>query len=93
MAWLEIIDIRSTKDKSLQLKTELPKVIDELQKEYKGDEIKLYLHLSLETDFSIHIYHDGTPAVHHVHPTSQQLIALLKKYGLTHHSFWVQQFE
>ena len=93
MAWLEIIDIRAAQDKSLHFKTKLPKVIDELQQEYKGDKIKVYVHLSLQTEFSIQIYHDGTPAIHHVHPTSQRLIARLKEYGLTHQSFWVQQFE
>jgi hypothetical protein len=93
MAWLEIIDIRSAADKSLQLKTELPKLIDSLQQEYKGDNIKIYRHLTLETDFSIHIYHNGTPAIHHIHPTSQRLISFLKEYGLVSHSFWVEQFE
>ena len=91
MTWLEIIEIRSVRSNRKLLETHLQDLIKEVCQEADLQGVKVYRHLTLETDFSIHLYYDAEKAEISGSPVSIRLISSLKEYGLINHTIWVEQ--
>ena len=53
--------------------------------------IKLFVNATVENDFSIHIQHDKKSLDDFGSPVGLQLISILKGFGLTHHTVWIEQ--
>jgi hypothetical protein len=52
--------------------------------------IKAYSHVSINTDFSIHLIHDSEKPEYGGSRLGVNLVAALKAFGLVNHSVWVE---
>ena len=94
MKWLEIIELRSVSvgNNKEFLERELKSLIEELNKETEQRTIKAYSRVVVDSDFSIHMFHDSKEADINGSPLGLQLVSALKGYGLINHSVWVERF-
>jgi hypothetical protein len=58
MKWIEIIELRSTSNAWKELETILQEFIKQVEKETEKQTVKLYTRM-INTDFSIHLFHDS----------------------------------
>ena len=91
MKWLEIIELRSVDSNRELLKSQLQKLINEVEKEAKKQAIKVYSRVMIDTDFSIHLFHDSKKIENSGSPLGLHLASALKKFGLVNHSVWVER--
>ena len=92
MKWLEIIELRSVESNRTLLESQLQSLINEVNQEARQQKIKVYSHITVETDFSIHLYHDSKEADISGSPLGQRLASALKEFGLVNHSVWVDRY-
>ena len=92
MKWLEIIELRSVGSNRTLLESQLQSLINEVSQEATQQKIKVYSHITVETDFSIHLYHDSKEADISGSPLGQRLASALKEFGLVNHSVWVERY-
>jgi len=90
MKWLEIIELRSDVSNRWLLGKRLKSFVKEFEKEDKHRTIKVYSHVSVNSDFSIHLLHDSKKADINGSPIGLQLVSGLKEYGLINHNVWVE---
>jgi hypothetical protein len=91
MKWLEIIELRSVGDKRAMIESQLKSMFDEMKQETGKQKIKVYSHITVETDFSIHLHNDSKSADIDGSPLGQRLVSALKEYGLVNYSVWVEK--
>uniref|UniRef100_UPI004056FA0C hypothetical protein n=1 Tax=Candidatus Electrothrix sp. TaxID=2170559 RepID=UPI004056FA0C len=59
MKWLEIIELRSvTKDKSTLI-SQIEQILCDLRQEFKEKDVHSYSRIQIETDYSIHLFHEA----------------------------------
>ena len=80
MKILEIIELRSASKQLDFLKPELNSLINKLNKETNDCSIKIYRHLSLDTDYSIHLHYDSYKTEKNGSNIGLQLISVLKEF-------------
>lgn len=90
MAWLEIIEIRAVGSNRDLLEAQLRGLIKEMNQEPKLQTVKLYRHVVLESDFSIHIFHNSKKTDTKCSSICTQIIPSLKDFGLVNHTVWVE---
>ncbi len=90
MGWLEIIELRSANCECGDLKPQLQKLSDEMNKEAREQTIKVYSSIRFGADFSIHLFHKSNKAAYYGSPLGLQLASALKEFGLVNHSIWVE---
>ena len=90
MKWIETIDLRASSFNSETVISEILSVLNEISDETIKDSVKLYSHIGIRTDFSIHISHEneeieiaGTKLGHFIADD-------LKRFGLVNHYVWVE---
>jgi hypothetical protein len=91
MKWLEIIELRSVDSNRELLKRQLKALIDEAHKKAEQQAIKVYNHVAIDTDFSIHLLYNSVKADINGSPLGLQLVSTLKKFGLVNHSVWIEK--
>ena len=91
MAWLEIIEIRAVGSNQILLESRLQDLLDELNQETSLLAVKVYSHVLLQTDFSIHLFHASPKADRSCSPICARLIPSLKGFGLVNHTVWVEK--
>ena len=89
--YLEIIELRSDGKNIKLIGPEIAELIDKLNRGLDKPAVKLFINAIVENDFSIHIQHDTKNPDADGSPLGQQLITILKEFGLTHHSIWIEQ--
>ena len=90
MKWIEIIQLRSVGSDRDLLESQLQRLINEVGKETKKQAIKSYSHVMINTDFSIHLFHDSKKVENSGSPLGLRLASALKDFGLVNHSIWVE---
>lgn len=90
MKWIEIIELRTVGRHRELLKSQLQKLIDQVNKERKTQWILAYTRVLIDTDFSIHIFHDSTKVENSGSPVGLRLASALKEFGTVHHSIWME---
>ena len=91
MKWLEIIELRSVGRNRELLEFQLQKLTKEVNKENERQTIKIYSHVAIDTDFSIHLLHDSNKADLNGSSLGTYLVSTLKEFGLINHSIWIEQ--
>ena len=86
MKWLEIIELRFGGSDRKMLKSKLYKLLETVE----NSEIKVYSHVNVKTDFSIHLTHYSEKADRSGSPLGQHLVSTLKEFGLVNHNVWVK---
>ncbi len=90
MKWLEIIELRSVGSNRKLLESQLQELINEVDREAKNQAIKAYNRVMIETDFSIHLFHDSKKVENSGSPLGLRLASALKEFGLVNHSIWIE---
>lgn len=91
MAWLEVIEIRAVGSNQILLESRLQDLINELNQETSLQAVKVYRHVLLQTDFSIHLFHDSPNADRSCSPICSRLVRSLKDFGLVNHTVWIEK--
>lgn len=91
MKWLEIIELRTVGKNRAAMELQLYSLIDEVKHKMRQHAIKVYCHISVETDFSIHLYTDSVSADYGGSPLGQRLASALGEFGLVNHSVWIEK--
>lgn len=89
MKWIEMIQLRSADSNREILKSKLQRLIDEADSKRKGRVIMAFSRVSIDTDFSIHIFHDAEDVENGGSSLGLRLASALKEFGLVHHSIWM----
>jgi len=90
MKWLEIIELRSAGGNSKLLESQMQKLVNEVYERTKNNAVKAYCRLMIDTDFSIHLFHDSKKVEKSGSPLGLRLAAALKEFGLVNHSIWIE---
>lgn len=90
MKWLEIIELRSVDSNRERLESKLQKLIDQVDKEKKKQRIMAYTRVLIDTDFSIHLFHDSNKVENSGSSLGLRLASALKEFGTINHSIWIQ---
>ena len=57
----------------------------------EGQAIKIYNHVTVDSDFNIHLFHDSENVETSGSSLGLYLASFLKKHGLVNHSIWIQE--
>lgn len=90
MKWLEIIEMRSVDGDKDVLELHLEKLITEVEIEMHGKRFKSYRRVTVETDFSIHLFHETEQIEKCGSELGLRLAAALKEFGMVNHSIWME---
>ena len=91
MKWIEIIELRSAGSNRNQLEMLLQEFIDQVEKKSEKQTVKLYIRMKIDTDFSIHLFHDSSTLKNRGSPLCIRLVSALKPYGLVNHTIWIEK--
>jgi len=90
MKWLEIIELRAVESNRELLKSKLQKLLDQVDKGRKKQGILAYSRVLIDTDFSIHLFHDSKKMENSGSPLGLRIASALKAFGLVNHSIWIE---
>ena len=90
MKLLEIIELRSVKVNKNDLEKQLNNIIQDLIKAKEIQKIKIYKRLRVDSDFSIHMFHESDDIDGSGSPLGLRLVAVLKEYGLINHKIFIE---
>lgn len=88
MKYLEIIELRSvTKNKGILI-SQIEQILSDLRQEFKEKDVHTYSRIHIETDYSIHLFHEAETIEPYGSEIGLRLATILKEYGLVNHSIW-----
>jgi hypothetical protein len=90
MKWIEVIGLRAANSNRELLESQLQKLIKEVGRETKKQAIQSYSRLTIDTDFSIHLFHDSKKVENNGSPLGLRLASALKEFGFVNHSIWIE---
>ncbi len=90
MKWIELIQLRSAGSNREILESKLQRLADEVVSKRKRQVIMAFSRVSIDTDFSIHIFHDSKKVENGGSRLGLRLAAALKEFGLINHSIWME---
>jgi hypothetical protein len=90
MKWLEIIELRSVGTRIELKEPKWNSLIDELSKSMKQVSVKIFNHATLESDFSIHLYHNSNHVEKSGSSLGLHLVSELMDYAMVNHSIWAE---
>ena len=91
MKWIEIIELRSAGNTWKQLETHLQEFLDQAEKEVEKQTVKLYARMMIDTDLSVHLFHDSSTVKNRGSSLGIRLVSALKSYGLVNHTIWIEK--
>ena len=96
MKYLEVIELRTSQENHSLLEQYLAKWMEQVKTDKKVQSIKIYKHVDLETDFSIHLQYDLRIINSNIReitpfPLGELLKNELKEFGLVNHKIWIEQ--
>jgi hypothetical protein len=93
MKWIEIIELRSAGNARKQLETHLQEFLDQVEEEKKVEKqtVKLYTRVMIDTDLSVHLFHDSSTVKNRGSSLGIRLVSALKSYGLVNHTIWIEK--
>lgn len=93
MEWLEIIEIRAVGNQRKIVESQLQNLIDEFNQEANLQAIKVYRNVMLESDLSIHLFHNSAISETGCSAVCTRLVSSLKDYGLVNHTVWFEELK
>ena len=90
MKWLEVIELRSIDCDQEVLEKQLGQLLSECEKKMEGKRFGLYRRATVNTDFSIHLLHEGEQIEVCGSELGIRLVSALKEFGMVNHSIWVE---
>jgi len=93
MKRLEIIELRTSGRDPELLKSHIKKIIEQVEVELKEPAAKAYTRVMLDTDFSIHLFHDSENYESNGSALGLRIADSLKEFGLVNHSIWIEMYK
>ena len=90
MKWIEVIQLRSVDSNRELLESQLQKLMNEVDKGRKRQTIKSYSRVLIDTDYSVHLFHDSKKVGNSGSPLGLRIASALKAFGLVNHSIWIE---
>jgi len=90
MKWIEVIQLRSVESNRELLKSNLQRLIDEVDQGRKKQEIRAYNRVFIDTDCSVHLYHDSKKVKQGGSELGLRIVNALKEFGLVNHNIWIE---
>ena len=90
MKFLEVIELRSADFHRTDLEPVVHRLIKDVSEKAGEHNITAYCHMTIDTDFRIHLVHESMEAQSQGSPLGLQLAVTLKEYGLVNHSLWAE---
>ena len=90
MKWIETIELRSVEGNRERLESQLLKLINEVKIDSKKQAIKIYSHVTINSDFCIQLLHDSRKIDVSGSQLGLHLVSALKAFGLVNHSIWAE---
>jgi hypothetical protein len=90
MKWLEIIELRAVDRNQELLNSQLQELIDEVNMESRKQAIKFYCRVMVDSDFSIHLFHNSEMVEKGGSQLGLRLASALREFGLVNHSIWIE---
>jgi hypothetical protein len=90
MKWLEIIELRSAGGNSKLLESQMQKLVNDVNERIENYAVRAFCRLMIDTDFSIHLFHDSKKVEKSGSPLGLRLASALKEFGLVNHSIWIE---
>ena len=90
MKWLEIIELRSAGSNNKLLESQMQKLVNEVHEKTEQNAVRAYCRLMVDTDFSIHLFHNSKKVEKSGSPLGLRLASALKEFGLVNHSIWTE---
>ncbi len=69
---------------------EMEKLVNEVYERTAKNTVKAYCRLMVDTDFSIHLFHDSKKVEKSGSPLGLRLASALREFGLVNHSIWIE---
>lgn len=91
MKWIEIIELRSPGNTRKQLEMHQDELTSQVERKTDKQTVKFYTSMLVDTDFSVHIFHDSSKANAKGSPLGIRLVSALKPYGLVNHTIWIEK--
>ena len=88
MKWLEIVELRATKNRKTMLESLLKNLFNEVGAGAQKQAIRIYSLVTVDTDFSVHLRHDSEMVETTGSPLGLQIKSALKEFGLVSHTIW-----
>ncbi len=88
MRWVEILEIRSFGNKKALMVQDLPTLLKDYVVEKGLENIEIYCHGELSSDWSIHLHYCSEAAPANRSIFGLRLVSMLKESGFVHHSIW-----
>ena len=92
MTWLEIIEVRSAEGNNKFLESQMQKLVNEVNEGAKENAVRAYCRLMIDTDFSIHLFHDSGKVEKSGSALGLRTASALKEFGLVNHNIWVEMY-
>jgi len=92
MKWLEIIELRSAGGNNKLLESQMQKLVNDVYERTENNPVNAYCRLMIDTDFSIHLFHDSKKVEKSGSPLGLRLASALKEFGLVNHNIWVEMY-
>ncbi len=73
------------------METHLQEFIEQVEKKNEKHTVKLYTRMMIDTDVSIHLFHDSSKVNSRGSPLGITLVSVLKSYGLVNHTIWIEK--
>ena len=90
MKWLEIIELRSAGVDREELNEKLVDLITEVEEHNREQDVRTFSKAVLNTDFSIHLYHESEALPGNGSTLGLNLAAACREFGLVNHSIWME---
>lgn len=88
MIWLEMIHLRTTELDSDGLMTTMHQLIEEARKEEGCGDVKVFKRALLDTDLSLHLYHNTAQVENNGSPAGLRIAYTLRAFGMVKHTIW-----
>jgi hypothetical protein len=91
MKWIEIIEVRVAGNAWNQVDTHMQEFMDQVEQETGKSGARMYTSMMLDTDLSIHLFHDSGEAEIRKSSLGFRLVSALKSFGLVNHTIWIER--
>jgi len=91
MNWLEIIELRTGSKDRGEVDRFLGDWLGKIKATEQKQQIRVYHNALLDTDISIHLFHQSDAESTGFSPIGSELAFVLKEFGLVNHNIWIEQ--
>ena len=90
LKWFEMIHLRTTERRTARLIQTVERLVNEVSEQKNTQVIKMYRSAGLDTDLSLHLFHDSVRLANEGSQLGICIAQAFKPFGMVRHSVWVE---